>query len=136
MRHCHACGCTERGCAAPVGHTTSFGGVVVDDVDGIRIDQAAHAMTGDFALAGIDRYSRSGSHAGHLCRVIVPMAWFLEPAYVERLDEAGEMNGLVGRPSAIGINRQNEVGTCRLARGLHALGIRAGRQTSDLELAA
>src|SRR5262245_62942664 len=64
------------------------------------------------------------------------MAWFLEPAYVEWLDEDGKMNGLIGRPSAIGINRQNEVGTCRLACSVYALGIRWWRQTPDLELAA
>src|SRR5207253_1606586 len=100
------------------GDPTAFGGVVIDDVDGIRIDQPAHAMAGDLALAGSDGYARPCPHARHLRLVIVPMAGLLEPADVERLDQTGEFNGLLGGPAAIGIDRKSEVGACRLARGV------------------
>src|SRR5256885_11314531 len=52
-------------------------------------------------------FRSSRPDAGHLRGVVVPMARLLEPADIERLDEPGELNGLVGRPASIGIDRKS-----------------------------
>ena len=92
-------------------------------------------MRGDLALAGIDGDAGRLPHARHLRGIVVPVARLLEPGDVERLDQAGEADGVLRGPAAIGVDAQHEVGPGGLARRRDALGIRLGRQSADLELA-
>ena len=55
--------------------------------------------------------------------VVVPVAGLLEPADVERLDEAGEAHRVLDRPAAVGVHGQHEVGAGRPAGGLDPLGV-------------
>src|SRR5215510_7071173 len=89
-----------------------------------------------FRSTGGNRDPRRLADARHQRRVVVPVAGLLEPPDVVAFDEARKPDGVIGRPSAVGVDRQDEVGARGTARGVDALGVLFGRETADLELAA
>src|SRR5437867_4686921 len=135
MRHPHTRHAAQGGGAAPLGDAAALRGVHVDEIDGTRVDQATHAVARDLRLAGGDRDARRLPHARHHRRIVVPVARLLEPPDVERLDQVRESHGVVGRPAAVGVDRQYEIGTGRRARRLDAPGVILGLEPADLELA-
>src|SRR6266542_546675 len=136
MREIDAGGRAEGRRATPFGDAAALGGVDVDEVDGAGVEEPAHAVARDLALAGGDRDARALAHARHQRGVVVPVTGLLEPPDVERLDEPRETNRVLRRPAAVGVDGQDEVGPRRVPRRLDALGISLGRQAADLELAA
>ena len=98
-------GRAERGGAPPVGDAAALGGVVVDEIDRARVEQPAHAVAGDLALAGGDRDARRPRTRAIMRGVVVPVAGLLEPADVERLDEPREADRVLA-PSSRGWRRR------------------------------
>ena len=136
VRHLHARGRAERGSAPPVGDAAAFRDVVVHEVHRAGIHQPPHAVAGDLALARGDRDAGRLPHGRHHGGVVVPVARFLEPANVERLDQVREADGVVHVPAAVRVHHQHEVLPGRLARNFHALEVLFRGQAADLELAA
>ena len=136
MCHLHARRAAQRRGPPPLGDAAALRGVDVHEVDRARVEQPAHAVAGDLRLAGGDRDARRLTDAGHQRRVVVPVAGLLEPADVERLDQAREADRVLRRPAAVGVDRQDEIGARRPARRVDSLGVLLGREPADLELAA
>ena len=123
-------------CAAPVGDATTFGHVVVHVIHRACVDQAAHAVHGNFALAGGGGHADRLAHSRHHHRVVVPQARLFKPCNVEMLDQPRKADRVLRVPAAIGIDADHEILAHGLARHGHAFGIVLGRQTAHLELAA
>src|ERR1043166_2191979 len=136
MRQLDAVHLAYSGGAPPFGDAAGLRRVEIDDVDRTRRDQPAHAVARNLALPGIDRDRRAAAHLGHAGRVVMPMTRLLEPTDVVRFDEPCEFDRLGDRPAAIGIDRDDEIGSAAIPAGRDPPGIGVRGETPALALAA
>src|SRR5690606_34357434 len=96
----------------------------------------AAAGPGYLALAGTDRYGYGAAQPRQVGPVVRPMARFLQPENVLRLDQPREAKGLVIGPALVWVRHEGEAGTGAFARGADTFGVFFRRLRSHLQLAA
>src|SRR5689334_9302682 len=93
-------------------------------------------MARDFGLPRRHGNTGAVANARHHRRIVVPMTRLFEPANVEMLDAAREIDRVGRAPAAVRIHSEHEIGAGGFARSFDALRVLCGRQSPDFELAA
>ena len=99
---------------------TADADVGVDDLGRVLFKHGDERFLVVQRLAGDDRGLDAGVCLGDQVDVVC-QARLLDPEGVEFLDPLGEVDGVVGRQTAVDLHQQVHVGTHGLAHGLHAI---------------
>ena len=97
------------------------GRVGLEDVGGLEHGEIAEGVARRLAFAGGDRHVAGSAHLGH-AGLVVGDHRLLEPGEVAVGDHLDEAPGVGDGVGAVRVDHQLDVGTERLARGLHARG--------------
>ena len=101
-----------------------------------RLHQVAAAFGRVLALAGADGDPADGADVAHVAGVVGPEAGLFEPADVEFVDAAAEVERLGAGVALVCVDGDDEVVAGCFAGGGDAFGVLAGGLAADLEFAA